>query len=104
MIESTSSGWRTTRFRPELSDQARGGGLRGGSYVGGTDRVRLKRVVYVPGVAVSGVLHPHGTVTLVLAGKLSGKLRFADGGGFRGHVGGKRVSGRLGLTRRSPIA
>jgi pimeloyl-ACP methyl ester carboxylesterase len=92
-----------TGFRPNFSAKVRGGGLRGGTWHGSSKGPVLKRVVFVPGVKVSGRVPRSGIAVLRLTGKLRGSLSFRGNGTFKGTLGGKRVSGRLALTRRSPI-
>ena len=93
-----------TGFRPELSAQVRGGGLRGGRFAGTRAGVRLHRVVFVPGVAFSGVVPRRGTATLVLRGRVRGSLHFGAHGAVNGRIGGVAVAARLALPRQSAFA
>ena len=85
---------------------ARGGGLRGGSYrasdaFDGT--LRLRGYSYVPGLRVSGKLFLNGpeiTGTVTLAGAASGRLTLNGRGGAAGVVSGYAVRYRGSGTRR----
>jgi pimeloyl-ACP methyl ester carboxylesterase len=78
------------------SDLARGGGLRGGRYVvNGDNTLILRRVVYVPGVKVSGRIKGFGERRQRGRLRITGKA-VPDG---RLSVRGNRVRGRLGRRR-----
>jgi pimeloyl-ACP methyl ester carboxylesterase len=87
------------------SSPVRGGGLRGGDWLvddrGSIVSIFVDRLVYVPGVQVSGTAR-------IRAGKLSGgtlsvrgrdaargTVRFGRNGAISGTLGGRRVGGRL---------
>jgi pimeloyl-ACP methyl ester carboxylesterase len=84
---------------------SRGGGLRGGSYrYGGRgDKVRLRGVVFVPGVRVTGVVRDfrssrvRGRLRLSGAAVPAGRLMLR-GRVISGRLGGKRVRARLLVT------
>jgi pimeloyl-ACP methyl ester carboxylesterase len=73
-----------------------GGGLRSGRYFETRNSIRLRNVVYIPGVRVSGDVTEGGGASLTVAGGRAarGHVRIR-----RGHVtgvlGGRRVSGRI---------
>src|SRR3954451_6315523 len=71
-----------------------GGGLRGGRYFETRTTIRLRNVVYVPGVRVSGDVTEGGNATLRIEGGKAarGHLRLRAGRAT-GVLGGKRVSG-----------
>ena len=76
-------------------DLARGGGLRGGHYrIDGRNGLHLTRVVFVPGVRVSGSVGHFGgrrqSGRLRLAGRVAGSLALR-GRTVSGRLGGKRV-------------
>ena len=56
-------------YRSVLAYKVRGGGLRGGTYRGTGNGPKLTRVVFVPGVRVSGG-SPNATAVLTLTGRL----------------------------------
>jgi hypothetical protein len=76
-------------LEPELqgdSTASRGQGLRGGTFHGTAEKLTLDRVVYVPGVVVSGRATRHGvTVSVSGAAAAHGRLTIKN----------NRVSGRL---------
>lgn len=74
----------------------RGGGLRGGRYFETRTSIRMQKVVYVPGVVVTGEVHEGGTATVRIAGArpARGSLTFR-GNRVRGVLGGRRISGRI---------
>ena len=89
-----------------------GGGLRGGSFVavlvGDGAAIFLDRVVWVPGVRVSGTLALPGargemTGTLRVSGSqaAAGRLKLERDGSVSGKLGGKRV--RVGGTRGASL-
>jgi pimeloyl-ACP methyl ester carboxylesterase len=94
-----------------------GGGLRGGTYrLGNGGALRLKRLSYVPGVRVSGVVRRFGARSQRGAVRVSGPrgargLLRIRGLRFSGRLGGRRVRGRLipvqapsaAATRRLPL-
>jgi hypothetical protein len=77
------------------------GGLRGGSYRLGSRGVMLSRDVFVPHVAVSGLIPKHGSARLTVSGALDGTLVFAADGSVRGRLGAHAVSGRAPLVRET---
>jgi pimeloyl-ACP methyl ester carboxylesterase len=77
------------------------GGLRGGSYRVTRRGVLLRRDVFVPGVAVSGLVRRHGSVELEVAGACSGRLTFRPGGDVTGSLGGHTVRVRGALRRET---
>src|SRR5205085_8745560 len=50
--------------RPWLETKVRGGGLRGGRFRGTTNGLLLRNYTFVKGFPVSGLVRPHGEVTL----------------------------------------
>ena len=74
----------------------RGGGLRGGRYFETRTTIRLRDVVFIPGVRISGDVTEGGGATLRIdgGGAAPGHIRFR-----RGHVtgvlGGRAVNGRI---------
>jgi pimeloyl-ACP methyl ester carboxylesterase len=79
-----------------LSDLAHGGGLRGGRFrVNGENTARLRSVVFVPGLRVSGRIRRFGER------RQRGKLRVTGRGVPRGVlvIRGRRIRGRLGGHR-----
>ena len=94
------------------SAPVRGGGLRGGAWFvddrATTLSISVERLVYVPGVTVSGTVR-------IRAGKLSGgsllvggrdaargTLRFGRNGRISGTLGGSRIGGRLASAAEAP--
>jgi pimeloyl-ACP methyl ester carboxylesterase len=80
-------------------DLSRGGGLRGGRYrIDGHNRLHLDRVVFVPGVRVSGLVRRFGGRRqggrLRLAGEVEGTLTL-HGRSVRGRLDGKPVRAEL---------
>jgi pimeloyl-ACP methyl ester carboxylesterase len=73
-----------------------GGGLRGGSYRLGR-RLRLQRLVVVPGVAVSGRELRSGALRLRVRGSAAahGRVEISRRGRLTGRLGGRRVRARL---------
>ena len=88
-------------FRPALVGQVAGGGLRGGAFKGAKGGPSLKRVVFVPGIAVSGKVPLAGTAVLTIGGRVRGTLQFRADGLVTGKLGGERVHAKLSLPRRS---
>jgi pimeloyl-ACP methyl ester carboxylesterase len=81
---------------PALDVATSGGGLRGGSYRFGR-RVRLRGVVVVPGVVVSGRESGSAGLELRVSGTAAahGRVRVTGSGRLTGRLGGRRVSARL---------
>jgi pimeloyl-ACP methyl ester carboxylesterase len=81
---------------PALDGAARGGGLRGGSY-DFRRRGRLRGVVVVPGVVVSGEVRRAGALELRVSGTAAarGRVRVSGGGRLTGRLAGRRVTARL---------
>jgi pimeloyl-ACP methyl ester carboxylesterase len=81
---------------PALDGATSGGGLRGGSYSFGR-RVRLRGVVVVPGVVVSGRGFGSAGLELRVSGAAAahGRVRVTGSGRMTGRLGGRRVSARL---------
>lgn len=78
-----------------LSPSSAGGGLRGGSYRFGIGVLKLHRVVYVPGVRVSGsVDFLTATANLRFTGAAGGGALRIGHGVVTGTVSGRRVRGR----------
>jgi pimeloyl-ACP methyl ester carboxylesterase len=88
-------------YRPTLAYKVRGGGMRGGTYRGTGSGPKLTRVVFVPGVHVSGTVPPNATAVLKLGGRVRGTLRFAGDGTVRGKLAGRTVKAKFVLTRIS---
>src|SRR3954462_1992908 len=63
--------------RPWLETKVRGGGLRGGTFRGTKKGLLLKRYQFVKGFPVSGLIRPHGKVTLKIP---HGTLTFTGAG------------------------
>jgi pimeloyl-ACP methyl ester carboxylesterase len=75
----------------------RGGGLRGGRYSAAGQRLRLRRVEYVPGVELSGTVDlSDGSGRLRVSGRAAarGSLRLEDER-LTGRLGGRRVRARV---------
>jgi pimeloyl-ACP methyl ester carboxylesterase len=94
----------------ETGATVRAGGLRGGAATITTepDRLRLRRLTFVPGVRVSGTLSRFAG----LGGSLRGRLRVSGPAAARGtltvrgrtvtgHLGGRRVRARMALDQDS---
>jgi pimeloyl-ACP methyl ester carboxylesterase len=77
------------------------GGLRGGSYRLRSRGLELERNVFVPGVAVSGLVPRRGAARLTVSGTLSGTLTFSHNGGVTGRLGGHALSGHAPLVRET---
>jgi hypothetical protein len=75
----------------------RGGGLRSGRYFETRTTIALRKVVYVPGVRVSGAVTEGGGATLTIDGGKAahGHLRLYGNGRITGVLGGKAVNGRI---------
>jgi pimeloyl-ACP methyl ester carboxylesterase len=87
---------------------SRTGGLRSGSARYEPAGIRLRRVEYVPGVAVSGFA-PRGdgaTAAFTIEGRAAarGRVRIGPGGGVTGRLGGRRVATTLGAARAAQAA
>jgi pimeloyl-ACP methyl ester carboxylesterase len=76
--------------------ELRGGGLRGGTFIETATSIRLRGLVFVPGVTVSGDVFEGGAASLRISGAAAadGRLRFR-GSRVTGVLGGRRVSGRI---------
>jgi pimeloyl-ACP methyl ester carboxylesterase len=74
-----------------------GGGLRGGRYFETRTTIRLRNVIYIPGVRISGDVMEGGGAALTIEGgnAAGGRLRFHRGGRVTGVLGGKPVNGRI---------
>ena len=74
----------------------RGGGLRAGRYFETRTTIRLRGVVYIPGVRISGDIGEGGGAALRISGgnASNGHLRFRAGH-VSGVLGGRRVSGSI---------
>lgn len=74
----------------------RGGGLRGGRYFETRTTIRLRDVVYIPGVRISGDVGEGGGAVLKISGgnAARGRLRFRAGR-VSGVLGGRRVKGSI---------
>lgn len=77
------------------------GGLRGGSYRVASRGLLLDHDVYVPGVAVSGLVPANGTAHLTLSGAVSGTLAFTSSGLVSGQIAGRRIQGRASIVRET---
>jgi pimeloyl-ACP methyl ester carboxylesterase len=77
------------------------GGLRGGSYRLTSRGLVLDGDVFVPGVAVSGLVPRHGAARLRVSGTLDGTLVFTQDGRVNGRLGGHALSGRAALVRET---
>jgi pimeloyl-ACP methyl ester carboxylesterase len=86
---------------PALDVNGRGGGLRGGTYRS-ERRLRMRRVVVVPGVWVSGRELGSGALRLRVGGPAAahGAVSVSGHGRLRGRLGGRRV--RALLANRPP--
>ena len=73
-----------------------GGGLRGGRYFETRNSIRMRDVVFIPGVHISGDITDGGAARLTVSGSesVSGHLR-VRGNHVAGAIGGSRVSGRF---------
>jgi pimeloyl-ACP methyl ester carboxylesterase len=74
-----------------------GGGLRGGRYFETRTTIRMRNVVYIPGVRISGDVTEGGGATMRIDGGKAarGHLRFHGRGRVSGVLGGKAVNGRI---------
>jgi hypothetical protein len=74
-----------------------GGGLRGGRYFETRTTIRLRNVVYIPGVRISGDIMEGGGAALTIDGgnAARGHLRFHRGGRVTGVLAGRPVNGRI---------
>jgi pimeloyl-ACP methyl ester carboxylesterase len=81
---------------PAFDGDTSGGGLRGGSYSYGR-ALRLRGVVVVPGVRVSGAETRAGTLALRVRGAAAarGRVRVTRRGRLTGRLGGRRVAAQL---------
>jgi pimeloyl-ACP methyl ester carboxylesterase len=88
--------WLDFALSPALDGGASGGGLRGGTY-SDRGRLRLRGVVVVPGVRVSGVERRSGTLQLRVRGAeaAGGRVRVSGRGRLTGRLGGRHVAARL---------
>ena len=77
------------------------GGLRGGFYRLGSRGLTLDGDVFVPHLAVSGLVPRSGSARLTISGAISGSLTFTNDGRVSGKLGGHAVSGRAALTRQT---
>ena len=79
------------------------GGLRGGTITRTSSGVRLRNVVYVPGVSISGTVPTRGTTRVRIRGRAAarGSLRISSSGRVRGRLGGRRV--RLASARPASL-
>jgi pimeloyl-ACP methyl ester carboxylesterase len=82
-----------------------GGGLRGGRYHETATSIRLLKVVFIPGVTVSGDVREGGVSTLRISGPkaAAGTLHLGHGRAV-GVLGGRRVKGHIGPLSRPAIA
>jgi hypothetical protein len=73
-----------------------GGGLRGGRYFETGNSIVLRRVVYIPGVQVSGRVSDRGVATLTVSGAKAahGQLEIR-GNRVSGVLAGRRVHGQI---------
>ena len=73
-----------------------GGGLRGGHFFETRSSIRMRDVVLVPGVSISGDITDGGGAIMRIAGSksVSGHLRI-HGNTVKGAIGGRSVSGRI---------
>jgi pimeloyl-ACP methyl ester carboxylesterase len=84
-----------------FSGPARGGGLRGGRFAGGSGgAIVLHRYEYVPGVRLTGTLHTRagqatGTVRVTVPGRDDGTLTLLADGQATGVLGGRAVASRM---------
>jgi pimeloyl-ACP methyl ester carboxylesterase len=79
----------------------RGGGLRGGRFFETRTTIRLRDVVFVPGVRINGDIGEGGIATVTIGGGNGspGQLRFR-GRRVSGVLGGRSVSGRISSLAR----
>jgi pimeloyl-ACP methyl ester carboxylesterase len=96
--------WLDFALSPALDGATSGGGLRGGTYRHG-GRLRLRGVVVVPGVRVSGAEARSGTLTLRVrgTGAARGRVRVTRRGRLAGRLGGRRVAARLASRPPQPF-
>ena len=74
---------------------SRVGGLRGGFSSASPAGIHLHKVVYVPGVEVTGTISPRtlaGTVTITGTAAAKGSIHFSSTGAVTGTLDGRRVS------------
>ena len=93
-------------FDEEESTAVRGGGLRAGRFRAGTRGVSIDRVVYVPGVRVSGRLFNRagriGTFRVSGSPAVSGVVEYRGGGILTGRIGGRRFRFKLRRVDNTP--
>jgi pimeloyl-ACP methyl ester carboxylesterase len=84
------------------------GGLRGGVARWTATGIRLRRVQYVPGVAISGLASRSATggarLTVSGAAAPHGTVRILPGGRIVARLGGRRITGRVPGTARAASA
>jgi pimeloyl-ACP methyl ester carboxylesterase len=84
----------------------RGGGLRAGRFRAGSSGVSIDRVVYVPGVRVSGRLLNRaarvGSFRVSGSPAVSGVVEYRGGGVITGRVGGRRFSFKVRRVDTTP--
>jgi pimeloyl-ACP methyl ester carboxylesterase len=79
--------------RPSLEAKVRGGGLRGGTFRGTKNGLLLNKYQFVKGFPVSGLVRPHGTVTLKIP---HGSIKFSGkGGGLQRRSIGAQLGNQL---------
>jgi hypothetical protein len=88
------------------SGPVRGGGLRGGRFRAGSRGVSINRIVYVPGVRVSGnLLNRSGRIgKFLISGSraVAGVVEYRGGNVVTGRVGGRRFRFKLKLNDTTP--
>jgi pimeloyl-ACP methyl ester carboxylesterase len=93
-------------FDSEDEGAVRGGGLRGGRFRAGGSGVAVERVVYVPGVRVSGrLLNRAGRVGIFrVSGSpaVAGVVEYRGGSILTGRIGGRRFRFRMRRVDTSP--
>ena len=61
----------------------------------------LDHDVYVPGIAVSGLVPISGTARLTLSGAVRGSLAFTSSGLVSGQIAGRRIPARASIVRET---
>jgi pimeloyl-ACP methyl ester carboxylesterase len=92
--------WLDFALSPALDGGGSGGGLRGGRF-SHRGRLKLRGVVVVPGVRVSGAEARSGTLRLHVRGSAAarGRVRVTRRGRLSGRLGGRRVEAQLAPRR-----
>ena len=93
-------------FNSSDASAVRGGGLRGGHFRAGSRGVSLQRILYVPGVRVSGrLLNRSGRIgTFRISGSpdVAGTVEYRGGNVLTGRIGGRRFRFKMRIADTTP--